>query len=93
MEQIFGPCVAEAAGREVGLLLKAMTYCLKNTNKGKMKSLPLPQGRANSAGSLPRELLVSGVTPRTLLPAERPRVRAGRCPICEKRDKGTGLIL
>lgn len=76
-----------------GSAAKAMTYCFKNIHKGKMKSLPLPQGRWNSAGSLPRELLVSGVTSPMLLLAKRPRAQAGRCLIPEKWEKGTGLIL
>lgn len=76
-----------------GSAATAMTYCFKNMNKGKTKGLPLPQGGGDSAGSLLQELLLSQVTSPALLLAERSRVRAGRCPICENQDKGTGLVL
>jgi len=76
-----------------GSAVKAMMYCFKNINKGKTKSLSLTQCRGDSAGSLPRELLVSEVTSPTLLPADRPWLQAGRCPICEKRDEGIGPVL
>lgn len=49
MEQVFGSC-GRGSQEGGGSAAEAMTHCFRSINKGRTKSLHLPQGRGHSAG-------------------------------------------